>query len=1162
MSRIWTPNQKKAIDLRDTDLLVTAGAGSGKTAVLTERITQLILEGTKLQNMLVVTFTNAAATEMKQRIQTRLEEIAGHGETSIVRNIARTQLDEFDTANISTLHSFCISILRRHFYAAGIDPAFQVGDSYECAIMRQEALEDVLEEQYALHDPGFLLLEEGLTDKANSLEKVVVDLYNFLMSQPQPWVWLDAAVTRYDVTQQDIQAMPEYIAILDGISADLALAGKKLCDARSLLPGSSLFDKARQKFSDDILLLDSLAFRAKKGDYSIGSELQEHKFTTMASVPKKEPSPLEKISTLRAEASDLYKPHKGIVPDPEKYAQQICAMQPAVKALARTVKRMHEVYRERKGEKSLLDFNDLEHFALQVLQDQSICSQYRERFTHIFVDEYQDSNQIQEDIIGRIARPGSMFCVGDIKQSIYRFRSSDPTIFLQRMERVKQGKTGQQMIALQQNFRSTPNVLHAINEIFYRVMPLSGELEYMDEDALVPARIPISEKAVTVSIINKKADTENADDQVTELDGIQYEAYLAAEYIRRRMREPIYDAQQQRKRPITYRDFTVLMRTVKGTAEAVARIFSQEGIPCYAELRSNYFEAIEVQVLLNLLRIVDNLRQDIPLLSVLRSGIGNFTDDDIIAIRQRHMTEVNFYDAFFLVAEDSDDLGKKCRELLSLITQAKEITKASSLEQTIEWLLTETNYDILVSALPGGPQRRANLDALLYRARKYDQSSSRGLYGFLRYLERLREAGQDMGEARLSGAGGDCVRIMSVHSSKGLEFPVVLLLGIGKKFNLRDTYKKVVIHKTLGVGVKYFDMENRKRGTTFFHQITAERLKREARAEEMRMLYVAMTRAKEELMMIGSVNVSIQKAADKWLLGSARESFLDFLMDALMQLNASQTFCEDIGIEKKVNNPGHATWELKYLGAQEVMINIANQADRERLTQWIKEARKVNAEEVNEYYKWKYQSKAIQGKVTVSSLAAGKLSFDDTPRFLTPVRMTAADRGTAGHAVLELLDWKGDLTTEGILRQMHQLAENEYISIEQMKAVDAANLARFCASDLGERMKHATKIYREVPFTLVMDADTLLGEQYKGEQTVLQGVIDAYFEEDNAWVLVDYKSDKTPDKSEEGLKKAANQHSEQINLYARALNKLTGKTVTQAYIFLLSAGAAVPIPLG
>ena len=1181
----WTTAQTAAIQSRGVNLLLSAGAGSGKTAVLTERIVGMVMDGTPLRRMLIVTFTRAAASEMRQRIQGRLEQLAaGEGQA---RQLARQQLEDFAQAHISTIHSFCQRVLRRHFHEAGLDPAFRIGDEYECALLRKEAIQEVLEEAYAEQETqgGALdALVSGLCDGRETIDVLLGRCYGMMMALPDPWRWLEEAVAAYaqpleefrrsalygDYWQEGIQGLKEAHGCMEELRA--------LAHASSQGPTDKFFAAADASEGQLAALLHAL----ETGDMAAFGSLASPEFPNFRSWNKNKGEGREQAYACNNRAKACFQEYVlGRNYDPVQLWQPMHAMAEPLNILAQLLRRFDVRYAQKKQKKGLIDFVDQEQKTLLVLRSPEIRQEYQQRYDAVFVDEYQDSNRVQEELMDAVGGPGKLFYVGDVKQSIYGFRAADPSLFRRRAESYRAQPARGQRIDLRENFRSAPNVLGAVNDVFARNMERLGGLRYGEEERLLAGKPRAAEQPqppVRLCLLmppEKDAPHEQLL-EVEEVSSIQRETVLAARMIRQRLHQPLYDGKTGQPRDTEYRDICILLRTARNQAEVVARTLAEEGIPAYTALSGGYFEALEVQVLLDLMRLVDNRRQDLALLSVMRAGIAGFVDADLVELRRRYPKSERypalidgFFEACAAYGEGARDrLTVCCQALNALLLDAKERARVLRLDKWMEWLMRQSGYDLMTAALPGGPQRSANLEILLQRAQKYESLSAGGVHGFLRHLDRLKESGRDMGEAVLSGEGSNAVQVMTIHASKGLEFPIVLLLGLGKAINQQDLRRRLLLHRDLGLGARGFEARRRIKHATLRHKVMAERMRQETVAEELRLLYVAMTRAREELILVGGWGKRgiSTKRCEKWLEGSADDSLLDFVLNAVIGFPQAAAWRKTLGLTVNEIALPTAHWQIDLIQGGEWRQSAAQREHLHTLRQWEEQARTVESRSVAQHYAWQYPSRRVPGKVTVSALASGRLRFEETPKFLAPSRRTGADIGRAYHAVLERLDWADDLSAAGLKAQVARMLSREILRPEQTELVKLDKLAHFTQGPLGQRMKNAAAqgtLSREMPFTVFMEAGQLPDspEAAADEKVILQGVIDACFLEDGDWIIVDYKSDRLTDESPEGLEAAAQAHRQQLRLYADALTTLTGRAVREAYIFLISAGEAVRLDI-
>lgn len=897
----WTAEQQAAIDARDCNLLVAAAAGSGKTAVLVERILQLILKDeVELDRLLVVTFTNAAAGEMRERIGAALMKALDENRGDS-RHLRR-QMNLLPKASISTLHAFCIRIIRQYFHVINLDPGFRIGDDTECSLIRLDAIDDLFEKEYEKGSGEFLGLVErfGNNRQDTPLQDLVLRLHSFIQSKPDPKRWLEVRVQDFALKQEEIEASPWYQALLSRIRMDLAGAMDLLQGALALCrkPGGPMAYEAN--LLDDLSQLeDLLSLTEHRGLQACCQAYPGIKFKNLKRCGRDvEDSLKEAVQEQRNQAKAIFK-NLGdgfLSVGLERSVEQLNELYPYMQYLCDLVSRFDREYRRQKQERGIIDFNDLEHYALDILKNKEVAEELRDKYSYIFVDEYQDSNLVQETIVNNIAREDNLFLVGDVKQSIYRFRLADPSVFLSRYRAslTKEGAKNRR-IDLNRNFRSRPSILHAVNYLFRNIMSTQfGEMDYDDAAALYPGldTKDLPDPEVELHLVEKaEAAKEDPDPDTESLSDIEVEAGVAAQRIRSLVGTDLPAPGEQGGqgvRTVDYRDIVVLMRSTVGWASVFQEVFAAAGIPVYADVNTGYFEALEVKTVIALLKLVDNKCQDIPLLTVLRSPIGGFCADDLIRIRASSRKRFFWQAASEYAATQEDSLSRQLRDFYGDIAQWQLASLYLSMEDFIWKLYTESGYYSYVGAMPGGEQRQANLRILLDRAHQFQQTSVKGLFRFIRFIDKLQNSSGDMGAARILGENENVVRIMSIHKSKGLEFPVVIAAGLGKQFNRMDTNADVLFHKDLGLGPKYVNPETRQACDTIARSAMKQVIHMESLSEEMRILYVAFTRPKDKLILLGSVR-DLGKAAGNWAKSftpyslSMGKCFLDWICPPLIR---------------------------------------------------------------------------------------------------------------------------------------------------------------------------------------------------------------------------------------------------------------------------------------
>lgn len=1144
----WTAEQQRAIGTPGS-LLVSAAAGSGKTAVLTERIASLVAQGCPLSRFLVVTFTRAAAAEMKKRIAARLGQLAQEAETDGEAARLFSAAAGVGQAGISTIDAFCAHVLRRHFHAAGLDPAFRAADEAQAEVLRQEVWDDLLEDSYAegsLQDLAAVFgSEEALLDSA-------ARLYDFLCAQPDMEGWLQKAAAAYDTDEAALASSPQMEAFLGAAQRGIGARIDALAALREDIAAE--FPNAARTLDEELAQLRALLLPHTYPSFS--AQLQSLSFGRLT-WPRGTDSGVKApvVAARDAAKKEASKLASAFSLPLSEQAARLRALKPRMERLRDLMLAFHSRYAARKQDDGLVDYADMEHMALSLLQKPVIAAEYRNRFLYVFVDEYQDINPVQECILKALSRPDNLFLVGDVKQSIYGFRMAEPGLFLEKYDCFGKGQGGER-IDLNANFRSSVGVIDAVNGLFSQVMRAgAGGIAYGDSAALRQGRPDLLGEA-ELHILRQQAllDQEEEDaageDALELLQAAEAEARFAARRIRELVgREgPGPDAPKLR-----YRDMVILHSAPKRIAELWVQTLAREGVPAYAELTGGYFEAVEVQVLLNLLRLIDNRRQDIPLLSALRSPIGDMTTEDLIELRAGRQAE-SCLDSLLAAAAYDTPLGKKAGDFLARLSGWQEKAGLLGLPQLIGLLAEETGYGRFVRALPGGAARKGNLDALIESAEAWSRNGH-GLAGFLRFMDRVRDTGR-MGAAQVGGA--DVVRVLSIHKSKGLEFPVVFLAGLNKQFNQADKQAVLVMDPVLGLGLR--PVVRSARQSSLFHGAIAGRAWERAVAEQMRVLYVAMTRAKERLILLCALprpEAALQKALSP--LSPARSlqalSFGDWVLPAVL------AGPEGNALRSCLNLPpapaGRGTTGIRCLfhegvrpGEGEAALTI------EAYRAFAQAAKGAQSPDLAARLGWAYPYKedtTLPSKMSVSALIGNPPALPGAPAFLRGGRpLTAAERGTAAHILMERIPLLPH-TAASVHAALSDLEKRGLLCAAQREAVYAPAIAAFFQSGVGKRLCASPRVERELAFNCRIPARDLgLGES---EETVLlQGVIDCCFLEDGAWVLLDYKTDYM---NEEDAGMAALRHAPQLGLYQRALLEVTGLPVKERYIALLRSGACI-----
>lgn len=1214
----WTNEQRCAIEARKCDLLVAAAAGSGKTAVLVERIYELVREGADIERMLIVTFTNAVAAEMRERLAARFEALSDDARM-------RAQAIACRQAHIQTLHAFCRDICRAYFQAADVDPGFRIIDQQEAQLISEYALNDALLAEYEQMDESLLKL--NALRGPDVLRDMVIALHRFLASRTDADEWLNAQTSDAMRAKQQSQLKRHIV--------------EQLQRARSLLNGA--LDIAS---SDLDAQMYEAALERDIERWPTGETLEAlTAFTPDRFAPSKGGRKGASSAPMSQLVKQLRKQAKSITAGAQKLALLLSAGQDeerdylnaAIPALVRLERAFEREYSHRKRERSALDFDDLEHRALRALDEENVARSVRDMFDYVFVDEYQDISLIQEDILRRVAAPQALFMVGDVKQSIYRFRQAEPGIFLRKYDEFSSLPGSPALrIDLNRNFRSRANVLHFVNGVFSRCMNREDyDIDYDDRAALKPG-LPVQpdDPAVEIHLLGNTEPDACEDSEaivadetaLEELTREESEARVAANVIKSLLGTPMLDQKTGATRSISARDIVVLSRAVRTVAPRALDVLLGEGIPAYADAAGGYFDALEVRQTLELMRIVDNRLRDYDLLGVLHSPMFGFDAADLATIRA-YAPNVSFADAlaaFALpasaggdaaMAEQStavegeycaissekrsgqivpDDIerpgadqascdglnapGKKApspsasteadaradsrpielvervRAFISQLDMWQSDARFMPLSELIWLLLDETGYYVYVGALPGGLERQANLRLLGERAAAYESTQFGGLHGFIKYVEQLKQVGQDMTTAATLGEGDDVVRIMSVHKSKGLEFPVVIGLNLGARLR-GSAASDLALSGEMGLGMYRMDEELAARHDTVARQAILARQQREDLAEEMRILYVLLTRARDRLVLIGSVG-SLWAREALWATNAVAEPncLLDWIMPAAYKMLDSGEASVTIRrypprAQAEIKGDVHLTQALEQLRAEPV-----DRAVLERMS-------------------WRYPHQAAVFaplKLTASGLGRElegpivRAECRERPAFMSESDMNALERGIATHTVMQWLELEplrglsGEELSRELNRQLDMLRQRGTLTESQRHGVRLRAIAAFFESDMGVRMLRSERVEREWPFNLRMKASEALLPSEDGapsdERLLVQGIIDCCFIEDGQWVLVDYKTDR--DDEPEHMR---DRYYAQLALYARALREITGIGVKQMGLFLLRRGQCLEL---
>ena len=1201
----WTNEQQAAIDSRGQTLLLSAAAGSGKTAVLVERIIRRLLDKEypiDITELLVVTFTKAAAAEMRDRIGTAL--MKALSETKDPR--VERQLALLPSAQISTLHAFCQHVIRKYFYTIDLDPAFSIAGEEELNLLRRQVLEDVFLSYYEDDEKASILYPLADMFGSDRGDDILMDtvsrMYTYARSLAWPEHWLKEAARAYDVAP-------------DAVIDDMVWAGPiKDAVRRILEEDARLYDgvlyhlRQREAFAPacDTFVAEQAALRQAAQARSwndLSRFVRAIDFPRLKSLRKlsdDDKAVWERCKKVRDDVKkDVIKTLQAVYfsTTPEEWLDGMRAMKPIMDGLVTLTLDFAKAYGAAKKEKGWIDFSDLEHFCLQILLapdaspehpvPSAAAEELRSQYEEVFIDEYQDTNGVQELITRLVSGEDNRFMVGDIKQSIYRFRLADPTLFLEKYQSFSRDeKAVQRCIDLGRNFRSVPVVLDAVNAVFSRAMTAEAAgMDYGEREKLYAGRqAPDDERwiggPVEVDIVPTPSDEED-DDGSTAFE-------KECRFIAGRIGELLASGRMAARKdgtlePLSYRHIVVLLRSMAGKADVLIQALQEGGIPSYAEQSGGYFAAVEVQVMLALLRCIDNPEQDLAMAAVLRSPLVGLDETALAGVRLAgDGTLWQNLPAFVASLPDGVDEKEDLQQFMAAFDSWRTYSRRHGVAELLQRLYDDTAYVDFVGAMPGGDVHQANLKALYDRARQYEEAGFRGLFRYLQLMDKMKEDGLDLAPAKVVSEKEDVVRIMSIHKSKGLEFPVVFVADMGKAFNRRDTQDQILFHNRLGIGLKQYDPEWRMSYPTLIWSGIAAQLRWEGTAEEERILYVAMTRARDQLILTGHSS-HIDRDWQRWtsrLNPAQAKSYFDWVMPAALAPFGAKADADyarpgaawqdavwQVRIAKAV--PAGTVEEGAYDGEPRLEALRRGDLTGTPVPSWLDEqlswqyaypqavrtAAKFSVSEVKRRYQ-ELHSDELQDEADLSVPAAAVIPTapgeDDAFAALPPwlageeAAVSGAQRGTALHKALQYITPAADQTTATLRREIDAFVRQGLLSREEAKLVYVPVLAAFCQSDIGRRMAESPELHREYPFTVLLAGGNPLPETETGEQILIQGVIDCLFREDDAWILVDYKSDRL-----EMADAFRSRYAVQLALYKRAVEQITHRPVEETYIYSL-----------
>lgn len=1343
----WTQEQQNVIDSRGGNLLVAAAAGSGKTAVLVERIIQMILNSDlkiDIDKLLVVTFTNAAASEMRERIG---DAISKKLDENPEDEHLQDQLVLLNKASITTIHSFCLEVIKSNFHKINLDPNFRIGDETECSLMKLESIDETFDILYEQNDEEFCYLVDCYAEKRgdSNLQNLILSIYSFVMASPYPKVWLKESAEDFNIaydfdfaTSKWAKAILETVKIqMEGIEKSLCKAIEDVYGIDELVTFTNKLKIEYEKIKEILYACDTSWSDAYR---QISSMTFENYAKGVKRIPKDAPSYIkeekDKAKKIRDNAKKSIEKIKTSVfnKNYDDLKDEIKFLYPIVKSLSDVVFMFEQIYSQKKRDKGIIDFNDIEHFALQILTEtdengdfvfdkegknipSDIALEYREKFYEIFIDEYQDSNQVQEVILSTIAKQKepNRFMVGDVKQSIYRFRQAKPEIFLQKYATYDTDLSSKyKKIMLYKNFRSRKEVVDSVNYIFEHIMSKNlGEIDYNEEEKLnlganfeeVEDEKIILGGATEIHLMEKKVpeveDPDEEEEEGEDLDASQIEARMVGKIIRDIMRPnengeimQVFDKKLETYRNVEYKDIVILLRATSAWAPVFAEELINMDIPTYADMGQGYFETMEIQVIMSFLKVIDNPMQDIPLIAILRSPIYGFTPEDFIDIRITDK-KVSFYEAMRMfvgekidlsneeeqdIAEDeiSDDTGNeiidlnineensyvdadmddyyqninyedfeyeneefiyndevmyesyisenieddliyeinsniegdeesqkselelKVRRFLDDLKELQEKSMYMSTDEFLWYIYTNSGYYAYCGALPGGSQRQANLRILFERAKQFEETSFKGIFNFINFISKLKKSNSDMGSAKTLGENANVVRIMSIHKSKGLEFPIVICSGMGRNFNTMDFRKDVLYHHELGYGPQIVDFERRISYPSIAKEALKCKINIENISEEMRILYVALTRAKEKLIITSSIkdieqnmhkwssNISTEKMVSKYDILNGK-NYMDWMMPAIIKHKDLEDIRETYNLSTSISMEDESKWSVKTWSRDDIDFEKQEKEGiREVLnTMDLSQHDTEYYEQIEKKLNFEYPYLGVVKKaasISVTEIKKRQEEYEEQddslglykhkttlkkPKFLSESqkteKITGARRGTIVHLIMEVLDFEKINTESEIKAQIQDLVKRRIITEKESQVLSPRKIMRFFKSPIAKRMlsskfvKREQKIYTQIKMNDIYLNDEIFKnnrETYENESVMLRGVIDLYFEEDDGLVILDYKTDFV-DKNNK--KEIIHKYKKQIEIYADVLSKLTGKKVKEKYLYLFGIDEQVKV---
>ena len=1204
----WTKEQEQAIFQKNSNILVAAAAGSGKTAVLVERIiNKVINEKIDIDKILVVTFTNAAASEMRQRI---LEAIYKKIDENPKDIHLQRQINLLNKSSICTIHSFCLDVIKNYFYEIDVSANFRIGDTAEIELLKEDVLEELFEEKYLNNDKEFIKLINNFTTYKGDepLKELILKIYNYIQSAPFPDEWIQQKAEMFNLKENIDFSQTIWGQILLKEFLSQVLESKlKLQNVQKNLNRFFELEKFSTVIANDIDQLEKL----EKSIKTDTKDLWEKTYIN-ANELKFDKWPVDRKATIdyKNEAKEIRDKVKKeldasikkiFIYNSKEATTDIFDMYKLLVSLKDIILEFEQKFSDAKRQKNIIDFHDIEHYALKILvkKDENgeykptdVANKIKEKFNEIDIDEYQDSNLVQENILNSISNGKNIFMVGDVKQSIYKFRQARPELFIEKYEKyldVEQENSDGMKIKLFKNFRSRKNILDITNIIFENIMSKElGDINYDENEYLnlganyeePPENIKEYAGLAELHIIdlsNKEDEDiyinseETGEEQAEENEEPIENTLIEAKFVANKIKELIKSNYQvyDRKagyRKITYKDIVILLRATSNVAPVYEKELTQLDIPVFSDASAEYLDSTEIQTIMSVLKIIDNPMQDIPLVTVLRSIIGGFTDNDLIEIRLADRNS-NFYTALIKSRISvKESIKKKIDTFLDNLEKWKKQEEYMSIDEIIWQIYVDTNYYNYVGLLTNGKLRQANLKMLFEKAKQYESASFKGLYNFIGFIDKLKTSSRDMQAAKIIGENDDVVRIMSIHKSKGLEFPVVFLCGTAKRFNMKDLNENILMHQDLGFGPKYIDYDRRIEYSTLAKEAIKIRNRTETISEEMRVLYVALTRAKEKLYITGISKDTQKDLKEKSDLLSMYADSDKIEKNILQKCKSYLDWIEVVYLKNKEKMK--SIIELYEHSGKEIQAN--EETTKEETKSFGKAEDKNKLKEIEEKLNWKYEYELAQKIPTKTSVSKIKEEKNKTlklkefleeeeniqnmskglnvPKFAKDDKITSSQKGTLIHLCIKNLDESKNYSLEDIKELIENLEQKEIITQKEKEAININTLLRYTQSVLYKNLKQAQHIYKEEPFYINVPASQIYDSDVE-EKILVQGIIDLYYiDKEGKVILVDFKTDYVENNDERIL---VEKYKEQLKLYKEALEKALHRSVDKTIIYSL-----------